>query len=526
MSFIEKGYIEMSCLRDDVFTIWLSRYDRLGFGNNEFKPIFNRYIGIKDKDEYNNVLATLDDKSNKNKELTVTFDGSIPIIANFELIESINRELATMNVFDMANQDICVFSDSSVNEVFLKSMDYIIPIAIKNEKFLNDSVRNNFITKLIVWANTYLDGIKFDSPINPKCIYYGGISRHEIYFLMLAYLMTCDVLYINPLKEESAWNIDDIGLFSNVYKEMGIGEIGTFLDRVSQGKVIDSVESSTKKIKEDIHKNLFDSTNTFRPWQFRNGTTKSIFMDSVIEDLIVNWDEPAKVREGFAVKDDVVSVPCFFYKIEGVYDNDKNFAEFLNKFINVDNIFVINNTSYWNFVSDDNMYELAFCRLSDGTFNIDELKKVKNYKIDCYGDEIQRFLIDKFNETIKQNSIYSFKLTENDIFRLLNMIISMPRELVALVDNFDFPNKVPKIFIYLDNTDTLDKSTIMYLGYFCNIGLDILIFNPSAALNMSTVIKKDRVNVVRLDKITYNSELKKIKVNKKGSFLDKLRKFI
>ena len=61
MSFIEKGYIEMGCLRDDVFTIWLSRYDRLGFGNNEFKPIFNRYIGIKDKDEYNNVLATLDD---------------------------------------------------------------------------------------------------------------------------------------------------------------------------------------------------------------------------------------------------------------------------------------------------------------------------------------------------------------------------------------------------------------------------------------------------------------------------------
>ena len=52
MSFIEKGYIEMGCLRDDVFTIWLSRYDSLGFGNNEFKPIFNRYIGIKDKDEY------------------------------------------------------------------------------------------------------------------------------------------------------------------------------------------------------------------------------------------------------------------------------------------------------------------------------------------------------------------------------------------------------------------------------------------------------------------------------------------
>ena len=82
----------------------------------------------------------------------------------------------------MTSQEIVIFNNSETNFKFLNALEYIISIACKKENFLNENVRNNFITKLIVWAYTYAKNIQYDDSINPKCIYYGNIQRHEIYF--------------------------------------------------------------------------------------------------------------------------------------------------------------------------------------------------------------------------------------------------------------------------------------------------------------------------------------------------------
>ena len=86
-------------------------------------------------------------------------------------------------------------------------------------------MRNNFITKLIVWTYTYAKNIKYDSSINPKCIYYGNIERHEIYFLIMLYKMGYDVIYINPLKEEF-WSEIEEDRLSECIKSKGILSIG------------------------------------------------------------------------------------------------------------------------------------------------------------------------------------------------------------------------------------------------------------------------------------------------------------
>jgi hypothetical protein len=105
-----------------------------------------------------------------------------------ELIQYIFNELASMDVYKMTTQDITIFDDFEVNFKFLSALEYVIPIACSKENFFNDNVRNNFITKLIVWTYTYAKDIKYDASINPKCVYYGNIERHEIYFLIMLYI--------------------------------------------------------------------------------------------------------------------------------------------------------------------------------------------------------------------------------------------------------------------------------------------------------------------------------------------------
>ena len=132
--------------------------------NYYFEPCFYRVIGVEDSHNYNNILKTLNDRIEEYKDITLLFENSIPMLGE---------------------QDIVLFDDENINRIFLESLDYIIPLSIKNENFFNENIRNNFITKLIVWTYSFVKNINFNSDFNPKCIYYGQISRHEIYFLIM-----------------------------------------------------------------------------------------------------------------------------------------------------------------------------------------------------------------------------------------------------------------------------------------------------------------------------------------------------
>ncbi|WP_455504961.1 YceG family protein, partial [Clostridium sp.] len=193
---------------------------------NKFKPYFYRFIGVEDSSNYDNYIKTIQNKCLE-EDKCIIFDGSIPLSGEMELIQYIFNELAFMDVYKMSSQEITIFEEFEINLKFLKALEYVIPMACNKENFFNDNVRNNFITKLIVWTYTYAKNIKYDSSINPKCIYYGNIERHEIYFLIMLYKMGYDVIYINPLKEEF-WSEIEEDRLSECIKSMGILSIESF----------------------------------------------------------------------------------------------------------------------------------------------------------------------------------------------------------------------------------------------------------------------------------------------------------
>ena len=209
---------------------------------NKFKPYFYRFIGVEDSSNYDNYIKTIQNKCLE-EDKCIIFDGYIPLSGEMELIQYIFNELAFMDVYKMSSQEITIFEEFEINLKFLKALEYVIPMACNKENFFNDNVRNNFITKLIVWTYTYAKNIKYDSSINPKCIYYGNIERHEIYFLIMLYKMGYDVIYINPLKEEF-WSEIEEDRLSECIKSMGILSIESFNERASKGKAIDNFDLS------------------------------------------------------------------------------------------------------------------------------------------------------------------------------------------------------------------------------------------------------------------------------------------
>lgn len=489
----------------------------------QFRPYFYRYIGVKEENNYNNVLKTLKSKCLENEDICLVFDNNLPLQGEMELIQYIFNELNNMNICNLSNEDITILDDFEQNLNFLNALEYTVNLSLKNESFFNDSARNNFITKLIVWGYSYLKNINYKNEVTPKCIYYGNIEKHSVYFLIMLYKMGFDVVYINPLKEEYFTEIDKENL-SICEKYMGILNVETLSDRASKGTVIDNVESITKQIQRDVQEQLFDGTGMFMPWQFRDGTTNSILIDGIPEDILSYWNESAKLRPGFKVKGKTVTVPCLFKKLDGVYKDKEEYQKIVACCTRSDNTLFFNS----GFISeeasvDQDMYSLMFCQLSDGTFDINEIKKANGYRFGKYSEEVQNFLLSKFNEAITDKSIFAIEFNKEDKLKLLSLILKMNEQIVRLIDNFDFTANIPKITIFLNNEDTISDNMLMLLGYLHVVGLDIVIFNPAGLLNITKVLNNNIVNISRFEEMSYNTSYRNIGTTRQG-FLSRIFK--
>ena len=80
----------------------------------------------------------------------------------------------------------------------------------------------------------------------------------------------------------------------------------------------------------------------YKPWQFRKGFTKSVLLDTILEDIYIYWNEPAKLRPGFKVEDMVVTVPSIFYKIDGQYCSIAENQKILKHCLNAPNTLFFN----------------------------------------------------------------------------------------------------------------------------------------------------------------------------------------
>lgn len=505
-------------LKNACFNIWKSNRERQGVKQN-FKPLFVRYIGVENSLEYNDILKTYFENFKDNPDTSILFDGEIPMKAEFTLINYIGNELNNMNVLDMQHQDIVLFDDANLNDFFLKALDYVIPLAIKKENFFNDNTRNNFILKLIIWSYLYLRPIKYEEGKVPKCFYYGDISRHEIYFLILVHLMGFDVIYVNPLRDQF-WDEIDENKLSEVHKNAQILPTETLQERIRNAQKIENCESITLQLERDIESQLFTGTGVYRPWQFRTGTTNAIFWNSTIIDLSQNWAEQARVRQGFKVEGKTVSVPVFFQQIDGVYKNLNEYKNILDK-CTTSPITLVSTNRGEELVNrnydKDIKYKLTFCQLNDATINKEAIKETDFYPLKKYKIEVQEFILSKINETILDKRLFTKKLDKEEILNLILILLNISEQTIRLIDNYDFTQDIPKVTIFLNKEEGIEEDVLYTLAFLHKVGFDIVIFNPSGLFGATNTINPDRINSIRLDEMQYDKTYEDLK-SKKGFF--------
>ena len=522
---INIGIIKLTHLVDDVFN-----RSALVQGN-----YFCNVKGMENETIYNDTLALFNHKLNESANKKLIFTSSLNKITDTTFKALASNELL--------QNPLPLTASIAHNEIFTEALNLTLTLAQKNPQFNTESSLNDLKENLYLWAKAYIATIDFGSTDIPKCIYYGNLTYEEAYFLILLAFIGFDVIYFNPCGQTLLESIDQDGLSQIILQGPPSPTMISFEERISRGVVIDKVTTYAKQAVNELNNHLYGDSGIYRPWQFAHGTTSPVIMDAIIEDTLTYWAEPATLRPGFKTAGDIVYTPVFFNKVSGVYKDRTAYYNLVQQLKDAPLIVFKENLtlcstdfSTFNYMqskaityhnmgssnTDFNSRDLASlkpCLNSDGTFNSEGLKAHTLFnKWNTLRLETVNFLIGKLTQMLSGNkaALFSFPFEETEKLTLIAAVLNMNKELLELIDRYDFTTQVPKLLFYLNGNIPCDKKTALLLGYLHTCGLDITILSPNGASNINSMISPRFISDIKLEEMVNDFSIKS--PPKKGFF--------
>lgn len=498
--------------------------------NNDILEFFSdpfakssKVIGFSNKNDYYKLIKKIYDKSLV-ADNCLFISNMLPIPKDRSIIDYLIYETNKFNIYNILNEEIVLHSNEiisyKIKMAICSNWDKLLKSESMNTPYINDNIRKNVLSALIINIYTILQLFDFTKENKPKIVFYGYLNETNSYVLNILNDAEFKVLYINSEKDNEFLSFEPY-MFQNV---MPIVEIEDLLKEANEIEeiVVEKIETIGKTYKDGYGKYLFDGIKTFRPRQIFHLNNKIVHIDSVIEDLKTYWYEENRMRPAFKVENDIVYTPNFLVKVNGIYNNKyeyKSLIKFLtekaeyNQYINKVNISKL--VEYKSLPSE--AYSLVYTIIN---LKIDE-EKLKNhnlYKLSKYSMELQDKIIFKLNEFIYRTG-FKLKYYEIEDFVYLIFNIISNNSIIKLLENFDYPFKVPKLIIFDEKTYEPSKMDVIIIEFLNSLGIDIVVISPYGNHYIENNIKSSELSTFSLDIIDENFDMESLKnIKEKKSF--------
>ena len=521
-------------LKEQCYFLRKNNSERKDYFKDEFKAQFIRYIGIFE--DYESSIKTLKIQSIEEKNKWLFFENEIALDQDIDFFEEIRKKVEEIYGMNISNKfDIKIFGDTVVNEVFLSSLDYISEI-LDFEEDLKPYEKYETLATIICLSRQYLSRKKFDYVSNIKCIYFGKIDRISVYFLILLYRMMCDVIYICPSdKYEEVFEKYDYDMLSKVVKsDKLVDNIEKYnLQYISKkGIELRKIKSTASYVQESVYDNLFKNKELYYTNQFIDYEVAPLLFEGVIPDFYNTFVNDVRFREGFKVNEETKTVffSHFFTEVQGVQKDYEEYVKLVRHLLKAKNTIFFIEKEYDKVLLDENIKEskrngeifleknifkindeiitrrmfyfseLAYTVNEDGTYDLDDIKKVSFYNLRNLKEKTVSYIFKVFNEVISTPLVFFNKdLSFLEKTKLLFLMLLINPLVYKLLETFDYTNSVPKIVIYLDNQDELKENMCQVLTILSMLGIDIIILSPNGKSGLDKYINQNAYTTLLLD---------------------------
>ena len=491
---------------EEFFTLGKNRNNNV----NEISNIFVKYIGIDNRDEYNNRLYEFKENLIKNGKNYVIIENEILMPTLDEIyklrFEYKNKDDISLGIIEKIGINI----EEKMNQTLKKEMFNLVQASEED----HPAKIYNMTLKLLCWINKYCKRLfnKFDWNNLPTLIYLGDCTTLEATFLNIMSKLPLDILYINPNKE-------NVNIFNEtlIKSESKIVELENSISekiKYPRAKVKISTSTVAYNAERELDTILYNNTGMYRDKQFK--TCQTITLKTTYEEIAILWKEEAKYRTGFEVEENRVTVPNIFAKVSGVKDSDTNaYLRNIQDLVTEQTIVIqgfpyIKKEEYNEFYSNSNKF------MTRDKINIEKIKELKEYKYAFLNGNTQNLILSKIQELI------DLKLLEqNDLSissKIAATLLNINKEILKLIQQFDFTKQIPKIII-MDTDENIASLQDCILLLFLNlIGFDIVIFTPTGYQNIEKYIDSNLFEEYQIGDYIYNLQKPKFNMvnQKKG----------
>lgn len=481
---------------------------------------FYRINGVKDKLTFVGDIYRMSEEVRNSKRNVLIIENAVPAPTTDE-INRINRKNynSTEQMLGDLTANICCTQNQELQRLMKRAF-----VDVMSEEAKTAGMNLNKMTGkavyILCWMKRYqsklFNGWKL--PDIGLLIYLGGCkNENEALFMRVMARLPVDVLILNP-NINNRCVLSDKMLYEINYTESMV------INRFPSEETEVRIGTAAYHAERELDTIMYQDSGMYRNRQ--HDMANVITLDTMYEEISILWNEELKYRSGFEVIDGVVNIPVIFAKVSGVKDGAvENYWMEIKKLI-TDDAVVIKNGPYIDKMEENPIKPYVAEFYKNGRINRTAIKNHKSYVYGMIREEIQNFILDKLQLLLERKPIKG--MYENGTeYTVVSTILNMKKEIVRLLQNFDFTKKNPKI-IYINTLEesmSLEDSILMA---FLNLaGFDIVFFVPTGYQSVEKHFNRKIMEEHQIGEYMYDLTIPsfdKISLNTRQRWRDKIFK--
>ena len=448
-----------------------------------FYNCYCRINGVEDKLTYMNDLFKFYENIINSKRKVLVIDGSITPPTNDEiaLINRRNYNKQDQMLLDLGN-NIKYTPNNELQKLMKKAfIDIMLEESEKPEMNLNKLT--NKAVYILCWLRRY-QGDLFSNWKAPdiSCFIHMGPCTNENETLFVKFLarLPIDVLILNPNLNQKCELIDSLLYEENYSESLNISAFPRENADIHIGTAAYHAERELDTL-------MYQDTGIYREKQYNKANT--INLQTMYEEIKILWDEELKYRPSFSTVDDVVNIPVIYSKISGIKDEDVAAYWSSIKELITEDTFVIDKVPFIEPGTPNPAKAHVASFWKNGKLQRKTIKEDEYYQYGVLRDDVQEHILDKI-QLLVESKLISGTFENGTEYTIIATILNLPKDIVRLIQKFDFTKKNPKIIMINTGEKVISLEDTIITAFLNLIGFDVIYFVPTGYQSVEKYFNK------------------------------------
>lgn len=373
---------------------------------------------------------------------------------------------------------------------------------------------------LLCWLKRYQPKlfVNWKMPEIGCFIHMGGCkNENEALFLRFLARLPVDVLILNPNQNVPCCLKDSL-LYEIHYPESLSAE------RFPQENTDIQIGTTAYHAERELDTLMYQDSGMYRNQQYQKAST--VNLKTMYEEIWLLWKEELKYRPNFSTVNDTVNLPVLFAKVSGVKDGQVQPYWSGIKALITEDTFVIKAAPFLDSMDENPMRAHATEFFRNGRVQKAKIKAHRDYAYGVLREEIQEHMLDKLQLLIDKRLIKG-TFENGTEYTIVATVLNLPRELVRLIQKFDFTKKNPKL-IYLNTGEkVISLEDTILTAFLSLVGFDVIFFVPTGYQSVEKYFNRKLMDEHQIGDYMYDLQVPdfgRISLNTRPGWRDKIFK--